>query len=63
MTPLPAALGGGEVVAWRLDDARFAATWDSGEGAYLLGGRWNSPGVRAVYCALARRRFFNSSAG
>lgn len=52
MTPLPAALGGGDMVAWRLDDAAFAATWDSGEGAYRLGGRWNSPGVRAVYCSI-----------
>jgi RES domain-containing protein len=39
-------------VAWRLDDARHAATWDSGEGAYRVGGRWNSAGVRAVYCSL-----------
>lgn len=52
MTPLPAPLGGGEVVAWRLDDARFAASWDSGEGAYQVGGRWNGAGVRAVYCSL-----------
>lgn len=52
MTPLPGALGGTELVAWRLDAARHAAEWDSGEGAYLAGGRWNSPGVRAVYCAI-----------
>ncbi|MBB5751732.1 type II RES/Xre toxin-antitoxin system toxin [Prosthecomicrobium pneumaticum] len=52
MTPLPAALGGGELVAWRLDAEPFAASWDSGEGAYRVGGRWNSRGVRAVYCAL-----------
>ena len=52
MTPLPAALGGGELMAWRLDDGRFASTWDSGEGAYRLGGRWNSKGVRAVYCSV-----------
>jgi RES domain-containing protein len=37
---------------WRLDQARHAATWNSGEGAYLFGGRWNSKGVRAVYCCL-----------
>lgn len=49
MTPLPAPLGGTGLVAWRLDDARFSATWDSGEGAYLAGGRWNSPGLRVVY--------------
>ena len=53
MTPLPPPLGGGgELVAWRLDQARFGATWDSGEGAYKVGGRWNSRGVRAVYCSL-----------
>ncbi|HUG62383.1 MAG TPA: RES domain-containing protein [Methylomirabilota bacterium] len=52
MTPLPGALGGGALVGWRLDQDRFAATWDLGEGAYRFGGRWNSPGVRAVYCAV-----------
>lgn len=52
MTPLPAALGGSELVAWRLDQENFAATWDSGEGAYLMGGRWNGRGVRAVYCSI-----------
>lgn len=52
MTPLPGALGGSELVAWRLDDLRHAAEWDSGEGAYRAGGRWNSRGVRAVYCAI-----------
>lgn len=52
MTPLPAALGGTEFVAWRLDPEPFRATWDSGEGAYRFGGRWNSKGVRAVYGSL-----------
>jgi RES domain-containing protein len=52
MTPLPASLGGGALMAWRLDQAIFATTWDSGEGAYLVGGRWNSRGVRAVYCSI-----------
>lgn len=52
MTPLPAVLGGIELVAWRLDRQKYAATWDSGEGSYLAGGRWNSPGGRTVYCAL-----------
>ena len=50
MTPLP--FGGRELVAWRLDQARLAPTWDSGEGAYRVGGRWNGPGVRAVYCSI-----------
>jgi RES domain-containing protein len=52
VTPLPAALGGAEFVAWRLDQADFGQTWDSGEGAFRVGGRWNSPGVRAVYCSI-----------
>ncbi len=52
MTPLPAPLGGSELVAWRLDQAAHAATWNSGEGAYKAGGRWNSKGVRAVYCSI-----------
>ena len=52
MTPLPAALGGREVVAWRLDLAEYAKTWDSGEGAYIYGGRWSCAGVRAVYCSI-----------
>jgi len=52
MTPLPAPLGNGELVAWRLDETRHASAWDSGEGAFQVGGRWNNKGVRAVYCAL-----------
>lgn len=52
MTPLPPPLGRPELVAWRLDEAKFRASWDNGEGAYLSGGRWNSRGVRAVYCCL-----------
>jgi RES domain-containing protein len=39
-------------VLWRLDLAGFAASWDSGEGAFRAGGRWNSRGVRAVYASL-----------
>jgi RES domain-containing protein len=38
--------------AWRLDDARFAATWDSGDGGLHVAGRWTPRGLRAVYCAL-----------
>jgi hypothetical protein len=52
MTPLPVALGGSELIAWRLDQAAYAPNWDSGEGAHRVGGRWNSKGVRAVYCSL-----------
>jgi len=52
VTPLPAPLGGTEVVVWRLDQAKYRAAWDSGEGAYKVGGRWNRRGVRAVYCSI-----------
>jgi RES domain-containing protein len=52
VTPLPAPLGASELVAWRLDKAAHRTTWDSGEGAYRHGGRWNSRGVRAVYCSI-----------
>ncbi|MBV8447778.1 MAG: RES domain-containing protein [Hyphomicrobiales bacterium] len=52
MTPLPGVLGGKELVAWRLDQAPYAPAWDSGEGAFRCGGRWNSAGVRAVYCSI-----------
>lgn len=49
--PATLPLRGGELIVWRLDDARFASSWDSGEGAFRFGGRWNSKGVRAVYCS------------
>jgi RES domain-containing protein len=52
VTPLPAALGGNELVAWRLDSAIHASTWASGEGAFRFGGRWNAKGTRAVYCSI-----------
>lgn len=50
--PLPPPLGSGELVFWRLDQASHAAVWDSGEGGFLAGGRWNSRGTRAVYAAM-----------
>ena len=52
MTPLPAALGGTALVGWRIDQQAYAARWESGEGAFRAGGRWNSKGVRAVYCSI-----------
>ncbi len=52
MTPLPPPLGTGEIVFWRLDQAKFASAWDGGEGSYLAGGRWSSRGVRTVYASL-----------
>lgn len=52
MTPLPPPLGAAELVVWRLDKAIYRDSWQSGEGAFRFGGRWNSKGVRAVYCAI-----------
>lgn len=52
MTPLPGALSpGSQLVAWRVDASKHAATWDSGIGAELGGGRWNPKGVKTVYCS------------
>lgn len=52
MTPLPPPLGTGEIRLWRIDQDRHAAGWASGEGAFRVGGRWNTGGVRAVYASL-----------
>ena len=35
---------------WRVEKEMFAATARTGEGARLSGGRWNSPGLPAIYC-------------
>jgi len=52
MVPLARPHGPGGFVFWRLDQQRFAPTWDIGEGAFQAGGRWSPAGIRAVYCAL-----------
>ena len=56
MIPLPSALtpatGPAELIAWRLDAAKYAPTWNTGEGAFQVGGRWSSPGHRVLYAAL-----------
>lgn len=52
MTPLPAALGGTGLVAWRLETTRHVSTWDTAQGAFLVGGRWSSVGRRVIYTSL-----------
>ena len=52
MTSLPPPIGATELVVWRLEPRIFAPGWDTGEGAYRAGGRWNSKGRRAIYCSL-----------
>jgi RES domain-containing protein len=52
MIALPAALGGSGLHGWRLDQANYKANWDSGEGAFRQGGRWNRRGTRAVYASV-----------
>lgn len=42
----------GEICLWRLERERHLETWDSGIGAKLGGGRWNSKGRAAVYGSL-----------
>ena len=37
--------------AWRAEKAPFAKAARLGDGARLYGGRWNSPGRPAIYCA------------
>lgn len=38
-------------IAWRLVKARHQAGAFSGEGARIVGGRWNHPGTRVVYAS------------
>jgi RES domain-containing protein len=52
VTPLPPPLGTGEIRLWRIDQERHYKSWHVGEGAFRVGGRWNTPGVRAVYASL-----------
>ena len=52
MTPLPAALGGAGLVAWRLETTKHFPTWQTAQGAFLVGGRWCSAGRRVIYTSL-----------
>ena len=40
-----------EVVGWRVVKEKHAKSAFSGEGARIFEGRWNSAGVRMVYCS------------
>lgn len=42
------------LLAWRICDARFAATMWQGAGARDYGGRWNSKGVAVAYASESR---------
>jgi RES domain-containing protein len=52
MSDFVAALSRDQLHFWRLDRKQHAPTWDSGEGAFRVGGRWNSAGTKCVYCSL-----------
>lgn len=38
-----------KITAWRITKRKFVDKAFTGEGAELVGGRWNSPGTRMVY--------------
>jgi len=40
-----------EIVGWRIAKEKHAKSAFSGEGARIFEGRWNSAGVRMVYCS------------
>lgn len=40
-----------EIVGWRIVKQKHAGSAFSGEGARIYEGRWNSVGVRVVYCS------------
>jgi RES domain-containing protein len=52
LTPLPAALGGAGLVSWRLETTKHFATWQTAQGAFLVGGRWSSAGRRVIYTSI-----------
>jgi RES domain-containing protein len=48
----PGAFGGAGLQGWRLDQVIYGSSWDSGEGAFRQGGRWNRRGRRVVYASV-----------
>ena len=40
-----------EIIGWRIAKEKHATSAFSGEGARIFEGRWNSAGVRMVYCS------------
>jgi len=40
-----------EIIGWRIVKEKHAVSAFSGEGARIFEGRWNSVGVRMVYCS------------
>lgn len=52
MTPLPGALGGAGLSAWRLETARHFGGWQTAEGSFLFGGRWSPVGRRVLYTSI-----------
>ncbi|MCI1047544.1 RES domain-containing protein [Caballeronia zhejiangensis] len=52
MTPLPAGLGTSALTVWRLEREKHFPTWNTAEGAFLVGRRWSSPGQRVIYASL-----------
>lgn len=45
-------MGGHDLVAWRIETTRHFPEWQSAEGAFRVGGRWNSAGSRVLYASL-----------
>lgn len=45
-------MGGTELIAWRLETSKHLPTWQTAEGAFLVGGRWSSAGRRVLYTSI-----------
>ncbi|MFM0327711.1 RES family NAD+ phosphorylase [Caballeronia glebae] len=49
---MPTGLGTSTLTVWRLEREKHFPTWNTAEGAFLVGGRWSSPGQRVIYASL-----------